>query len=141
MPLPLSPLPHATSFSANRAQLLKSLTSARSAKGEAELRKAAQLFVGWFYGEMLKMMRATVRTESFGHGGSAEKYFQAMADEELGNAIATRDTYGLTDLILASLQRRAAMAKSESSLSESEPQGGSDRDPWLPGGNLSLLGL
>lgn len=76
-------------------------------KSEDKLRYVSREFSGFFINQILQSMRKTIHKTSIGNGGSAEKQFQALADDEYSKEIGQSDFYGLTDLIYNSLKQKS----------------------------------
>ena len=74
-----------------------------------DMRDAAERFTGFFLGFMLKEMRKTVQQTPFGHGDSAERVFQELADEAYADEAAKSRINPITDLVYQSLMRGATI--------------------------------
>lgn len=80
-----------------------------SRKSEAQLRKVANDFAGFFMGMMMKTMDNSAIKSDFGHGGKGEETFQSLAYDQIGAEAAQSQSYGLGDLIYQSLARRSGI--------------------------------
>lgn len=89
---------------------------------EKELRRVSEQFAGFFLGQMLKLMRKTVKLTELGHGGSAERIFQELVDEEMGMEMGRGDTYSLGNLIYESLMRKDLLANQTATLPVVDPR-------------------
>ena len=75
------------------------------------MREAAEAFSGFFIGTMFKEMRKTVEQNPFGHGDSAERTFQELADEAYADEAAKSRVNAITDLVYQGLMRGASIPK------------------------------
>ena len=67
-----------------------------------KLKKAAQNFEAIFITQILSNMRRSINSGLFGKGMSSEIY-HSMFDENIAQAIASKDGFGLSDIIIRSL--------------------------------------
>ena len=87
----------------------------------ARIRKAARDFEAIFLHQMLKAMR-----QASGHGkvllgGTGQKFYQDMMDDELSKAMSQSGGLGLSDLLIRDIVRRQAGEKKASSIPPAEP--------------------
>ncbi len=76
-----------------------------------KLKKAAQSFEAIFIGQILSNMRKSINSGLFGQGMSSEMY-QSMFDENIAQAIASKDGFGLSDIIIRSLHKDSGQNES-----------------------------
>lgn len=77
----------------------------------AKLKKAAQNFEAIFIAQILSNMRRSINSGLFGQGMSSEMY-QSMFDENIARAIASKDGFGLSDIIIKSLHKDSGQEES-----------------------------
>ena len=69
-----------------------------------KLRKAARNFEAIFITQILSNMRRSINSGLFGKGMSSDMY-HSMFDENIAQAIASKDGFGLSDIIIKSLHK------------------------------------
>ncbi|MFQ5675737.1 MAG: transglycosylase SLT domain-containing protein [bacterium] len=76
----------------------------RSPRELGQLKRAAQDFEAIFISQILQNMRRSMKSGLFGDGVSSDIY-NSMFDENIAKAIASKDGFGLSDIIIKSLQK------------------------------------
>lgn len=78
-----------------------------------KLKKAAQSFEAIFITQILSNMRRSINSGLFGKGISSDIY-HSMFDENIAEAIASKNGFGLSDIIIKSLYKDSAQEESAS---------------------------
>jgi len=76
-----------------------------------KLKKAAQNFEAIFITQILSNMRRSINSGLFGKGMSSEIYY-SMFDENIAQAIASKDGFGLSDILIRSLYKDSGQEES-----------------------------
>ena len=87
----------------------KKADAVATAKEQAELRKACQLFEAQFLKMIFKEMRKTLPKGGLMHGGAGEDIFTDLKDEAVSDSLAQSGTVGLAALLEAQLSSRGVV--------------------------------
>jgi len=115
-PLPVAPAARESTAADPRARL-------------AEIRSAARAFEGMFLGILFKAMRGTAGDEGILSGGSGERTFRGLLDEEYGRAVA--GTTGIARIV------EREIARGEGLETYVRNVWGREEDRWTGTGNFA----
>ncbi len=76
-------------------------------RGQKQLNKAAMEFEALLIAQLLKSTRGNVSKSMFG-GGMAEEFFRDSMDQEQAQSIAKVGGFGLSEMIIEEVSRKAA---------------------------------
>lgn len=88
---------------------------------KARIRRAAQDFEAIFLHQMLKAMRQASGPGKVLLGGTGQKFYQDMMDDELSKAMSRSGGLGLSDLMIRDIVRRQPGEKKASSVPPAGP--------------------
>lgn len=111
-----------TSQAASRPQALTQ-TNAEDVREARELKEAYSQFVGEaFYGQLLKSMRESVGEPAYFHGGSAERQFQSMLDQQMASDMAVREGTGIAEKLFEhEFPQQAKLLQESTDAQETKP--------------------
>lgn len=105
------------------AALAKKAADGRSSSPAemARIRQAARDFEAIFVHQMLKAMRQASARGKVLLGGTGQKFYQDMMDDELSKAMSRAGGLGLADLLIRDIVRRQTVPKKASSAAPAGP--------------------